>query len=168
MYIRPNIAGRRTVGTVEVHQNGLRFSSVKGGQIDILFGNIKHAFFQPAEHEMIVLIHFHLKTDIMVGKRKTKDVQFYVEVMEMSHALDGTKKGGFDADEIEDEERERELRNKLNDEFQKFVRKVEEASGLDFDIPYRDLGFYGVPHRRFVAFFLSLSSFVPRALGSSE
>jgi nucleosome binding factor SPN SPT16 subunit len=147
VYIRPNIAGRRTVGTVEVHQNGLRFSSVKGGQIDVLFGNIKHAFFQPAEHEMIVLIHFHLKTEIMVGKKKSKDVQFYVETMEMSHALDGTKKGGFDADEIEDEERERELRNKLNDEFQKFVRKVEEASGLDFDIPYRDLGFYGVPHR---------------------
>lgn len=37
----------------------------------------------------------------------------------------------------------------MNDEFQKFVRKVEEASAgeLEFDIPYRDLGFHGVPHR---------------------
>lgn len=37
----------------------------------------------------------------------------------------------------------------MNEEFQKFVRKVEEASAgeLEFDIPYRDLGFPGVPHR---------------------
>jgi nucleosome binding factor SPN SPT16 subunit len=151
VWIRPNISGRRTAGTLEAHTNGLRFSSVKGGQIDIVFKNIKHAFFQPADHEMIVLIHFHLRDGIMVGKKKTQDVQFYTEVMELSHDLGGnSRKSGFgDADEIEDEQRERELRQKMNDEFQKFVRKVEEAAGgaLEFDIPYRELGFHGVPHR---------------------
>jgi len=68
--------------------------------------------------------------------------------MEVSQALDKTKRSQWDADEIEEEERERILRQKLNEEFQKFVRKVEELSGsIEFDIPYRELGFYGVPFR---------------------
>ena len=41
--------------------------------------NIKHAFFQPAEGEMVTLVHFHLINSIMVGKKKTNDVQFYTE-----------------------------------------------------------------------------------------
>lgn len=141
IFIRPNISGRRTSGTLEAHKNGLRFSSSKGSQIgttppppdrtsiksiyyinqnllpfmslsaDILYKNVKHAFLQPAEHEMLVLIHFHLHDGIMVGKKKTSDVQFYTEVMELSHALDGGgKRSMYDADEIEDEQRERELR----------------------------------------------------------
>ncbi|KAE9446641.1 hypothetical protein C3L33_21408, partial [Rhododendron williamsianum] len=40
---------------------------------------LRHAFFQPAEKEMITLLHFHLHNHIMVGNKKTKDVQFYVE-----------------------------------------------------------------------------------------
>jgi nucleosome binding factor SPN SPT16 subunit len=39
------------------------------------------------------------------------------------------------------------MRARLNTEFQNFVKRVEESSGLEFDIPYRELGFYGVPHR---------------------
>ena len=42
--------------------------------------NIKHAFYQPAEGEMVTLVHFHLINSIMVGKKKTSDVQFYTEV----------------------------------------------------------------------------------------
>ena len=42
--------------------------------------NVKHAFFQPAEKEMITLLHFHLRDAIMVGKKKTTDIQFYTEV----------------------------------------------------------------------------------------
>ena len=34
--------------------------------------NIKHAFFQPAENEMICLLHFNLRNPIMVGKKKTQ------------------------------------------------------------------------------------------------
>lgn len=41
--------------------------------------NIRHAFFQPAEKEMITLVHFHLRDAIMVGKKKATDVQFYTE-----------------------------------------------------------------------------------------
>lgn len=53
----------------------------------------------------------------------------------------------YDADEIEDEQREKQFRARLNNEFQSFVRKVEEMTDFEFDIPYRDLGFYGVPGR---------------------
>lgn len=62
LVIRPNIVGKKTVGNLEVHQNGVRFSSQKGHNVDVTFSNIKHAFFQPcAEDELIVIIHFHLK-----------------------------------------------------------------------------------------------------------
>jgi len=55
--------------------------------LDLLFKNIKHAFFQPADKELIVLIHFHLHDGIMIGKKKTQDIQVYTEVMEIAHNL---------------------------------------------------------------------------------
>jgi nucleosome binding factor SPN SPT16 subunit len=45
LVIRPNIVGKKTVGNLEIHQNGVRFSSTKGHNVDIVFSNIKHAFF---------------------------------------------------------------------------------------------------------------------------
>jgi nucleosome binding factor SPN SPT16 subunit len=80
----------------------------------------------------------------MVGKKKTFDVQFCTEVMEVSQALDGRR---YDHDELEEEQRERQMRQRLNTEFQNFVKKVEELANMEFDMPYRDLGFHGVPHR---------------------
>lgn len=38
-----------------------RYTSVRGDKVDVLYSNIKHAFFQPCEKEMIILLHFHLK-----------------------------------------------------------------------------------------------------------
>lgn len=148
IFIRPSATGRKTLGYLEAHTNGLRFSSSKGENVDILYKNIKHSFFQPAENELLVIIHFHLHHAIMIGKKKTLDIQFCTEVMEVSQALDS--RGKYDPDEIEDEQRERQMRAKLNNEFQNFVRKVEDVvpgGGLEFDIPYRELGFYGVPFR---------------------
>ena len=37
---------------------------------DILFSNIKHLFFQPCDHELLVIVHIHLKSPMMIGKRK--------------------------------------------------------------------------------------------------
>lgn len=68
MVIRPNIVGKKTTGNLEIHQNGVRFVSSKGHNVEIPFSDIKHAFFQPcAEDELIVIIHFHLKVPILVG-----------------------------------------------------------------------------------------------------
>jgi len=72
------------------------------------------------------------------------DVQFCTEVTEASQALDGRR---HTRDEIEDEQREKELKNRLNKEFQSFCTKVEELSKIEFDSPYNDLGFNGVPFR---------------------
>jgi hypothetical protein len=37
---------------------------------DILFSNIKHLFFQPCDNELLVIVHIHLKSPMMIGKRK--------------------------------------------------------------------------------------------------
>ena len=73
-------------------------------------------------------MHFHLHHPIMIGKKKTKDVQFYVEVMEASYSLDQTRRSGYDPDELEEEQRERAMRVRMNQEFQNFVKKVEEQA----------------------------------------
>ena len=148
-YVRPNV-GKKAAGTLEIHANGLRYLASRGEKLDIIFKNIKIAFYQPAEKEIIVLLHFHLRDPIMIGKKKTKDVQFYVEIMEASYALDATRRNGYDPDELEQEQAERRYRKRMNEEFQNFAKKVEEQAGdLEFDIPFRDLGFYGVPpHNR--------------------
>ncbi|KAH7571270.1 hypothetical protein ACOSP7_013668 [Xanthoceras sorbifolium] len=158
LWIRPVFGGRgrKIPGTLEAHVNGFRYGTSRPEErVDVMFGNIKHAFFQPAEKEMITLLHFHLHNHIMVGNKKTKDVQFYVEVMDVVQTLGGGKRSAYDPDEIEEEQRERNRKNKINMDFQSFVNRVNDLwgqpqfSGLDleFDQPLRDLGFHGVPHK---------------------
>ncbi|XP_010276527.1 PREDICTED: FACT complex subunit SPT16-like [Nelumbo nucifera] len=158
LWIRPVFGGRgrKIPGTLEAHVNGFRYSTSRPDErVDIMFGNIKHAFFQPAEKEMITLLHFHLHNHIMVGNKKTKDVQFYVEVMDVVQTLGGGKRSAYDPDEIEEEQRERDRKNKINMDFQNFVNKVNDLWGqpqfrdldLEFDQPLRELGFHGVPHK---------------------
>ncbi|KAD7116726.1 hypothetical protein R6Q59_006536 [Mikania micrantha] len=158
LWIRPTFPGRgrKLPGTLEAHDNGFRYSTSRADErVDILFGNIKHAFFQAAEKEMITLLHFHLHNHIMVGNKKTKDVQFYVEVMDVVQTLGGGKRSAYDPDEIEEEQRERDRKNKINMDFQNFVNRVNDLWGqpkfkeldLEFDQPLRELGFHGVPHK---------------------
>jgi nucleosome binding factor SPN SPT16 subunit len=156
VHVRPTVGGKKAPGVLEIHSNGLRFNAARGEKLDLIFGNVKLAFFQAAEKEILVLLHFHLKDPIMIGKKKTKDVQFYFEVMESSYALDATRRSGYDPDELEEEQRERQMRNRMNKEFQIFVKRIEEqAKDLEFEIPYRELGFYGVPpHNKSTCFIM--------------
>ncbi|KAG6478423.1 hypothetical protein ZIOFF_061865 [Zingiber officinale] len=158
LWIRPAFVGRgrKLTGSLEAHVNGFRYATSKPDErVDVMFANIKHAFFQPAEKEMITLLHFHLHNHIMVGNKKTKDIQFYVEVMDVVQTLGGGRRSALDPDEIEEEQRERDRKNKINMDFQSFVNKVHDIwaqpqfKGLDleFDMPLRELGFYGVPHK---------------------
>ena len=90
VFIRPALDGKRLPGEVEIHQNGIRYQSLgsqKVGQcwcflifllnsdgceaIDVLFSNIKHLFFQSCDHELVVIVHLHLRAPIMIGKKKT-------------------------------------------------------------------------------------------------
>ena len=52
--MRPTLSGRKTVGTLEAHQNGFRFYTRKSERLDLLFSNIKHAFYQPCDDEIII------------------------------------------------------------------------------------------------------------------
>lgn len=143
---RPPLAtGKHNKGTLEAHSNGFRYRGVRNGSIDIIYSNIRHAFFQEARNEVIVLIHFHLKNEIMVGKKKTKDVQFYKEVMESTVKLSMKRRRQFDQDELEEEQHERELRNRSNKTFLRFTQEVESRYGVDFEAPYPELGFTGAP-----------------------
>ncbi|XWS58057.1 hypothetical protein CRYUN_Cryun08bG0002500 [Craigia yunnanensis] len=158
LWIRPVFGGRgrKIPGTLEAHVNGFRYSTTRADErVEIMYGNVKHAFFQPAEKEMITLLHFHLHNHIMVGNKKTKDVQFYVEVMDVVQTLGGGKRSAYDPDEIEEEQRERDRKNKINMDFQSFVNRVNDLWGqpqfnsldLEFDQPLRELGFHGVPYK---------------------
>merc|ERR1719277_1786159 len=148
LYIRPNIVQKRLSGILEAHVNGFRYTSIRGDKVDILYNNIKHALFQPCDNEMIILLHFHLKNPIMFGKKKQSDVQFYTEVGEITTDL-GKHQHMHDRDDLAAEQAERELRQKLKHAFKGFCEKVESATKgvLEFDSPFRDLGFNGVPHR---------------------
>lgn len=148
--IRPNISGKKSSGMLEAHVNGFRYITTKNERIDITFNNIKNAFFQPCDGEMIILLHFHLHSPILVGKAKSYDVQFFTEAGTQTEDLDTRRKNyRYDADEIEQEEREKAQRKKLNIEFEQFVKTVEQMAKdkITFDIPYRQLGFYGTPFR---------------------
>lgn len=148
LYIRPNIVTKRMTGSLEAHSNGFRYTSVRGDKVDILYNNIKNAFFQPCDGEMIILLHFHLKHAIMFGKKKHVDVQFYTEVGEITTDL-GKHQHMHDRDDLAAEQSERELRHKLKTAFKSFCEKVESMTKqeIEFDTPFRELGFPGAPYR---------------------
>ena len=160
--MRPVFAGRKTQGNLEAHTNGLRFISTRSEVVEIMYSNIKYAIFQPCENEIMVLVHFHLKNPIMVGKKKHVDIQFFTEVMEATQAVDNARRSMYDPDEMEDEQRERQLRKRLNQAFKDFCKKVDGVAKrngyqLEFDIPYRDLGFTGNPHKEMVTILPTLN-----------
>ena len=91
----------------------------------------------------------------MVGKKKQRDIQFFTEVVDASQAVDAGRRSMYDPDEMDDEQRERQLRKRLNQAFKEFCKKVDAVAkknnySVEFDIPYRDLGFQGNPHKEMV------------------
>ncbi|XP_022082378.1 FACT complex subunit SPT16-like [Acanthaster planci] len=148
LYIRPNIVQKRIQGSLEAHTNGFRYTSVRGDKVDILYNNIKHAIFQPCDGEMVIVLHFHLKNAILFSNKRHVDIQFYTEVGEITTDL--LKHHNIhDRDDIASEQAERELRHKLKAAFKSFIEKVESITkgDIEFEVPFRDLGFPGVPHR---------------------
>ncbi|RFU32333.1 Acting on peptide bonds (peptidase), partial [Scytalidium lignicola] len=155
VFVRPAMDGKRVPGKVEIHQNGLRYQSPLNTlqRVDILFSNVKHLFFQPCQHELIVIIHVHLKDPILIGKKKTKDVQFYREATDIQFDETGNRKRKYrygDEEEFEAEQEERRRRADLDRQFKAFAERIAEAGkneNVDVDVPFRELGFNGVPFR---------------------
>lgn len=99
--------------------------------VDILFSNVKHLFFQPCDHELLVIIHIHLKAPIIIGKKKAHDVQFFREASDVQFDETGNRKRKYrygDEDELELEQQERKRRQMLNKEFRLFSEKIAEAA----------------------------------------
>lgn len=142
IFIKPAISGKKTQGVLEAHVNGFRFISTKGEKVDIIYNNIKHAFLQTCENELIALIHFNLKNSIFVGKKKHSDIQFCREIG--SQADDLNMKGrGNDYDEYDMELKERKKIENINKEFINFSKNVEEIGEIKFEVPFRELEFTG-------------------------
>lgn len=71
--VRPHLSRKKTTGTLTAHLNGLRFVTTDKIKVDIIYENIKSAFYQPAEEgNHNVTMHFELKNPILVDKTKTK------------------------------------------------------------------------------------------------
>jgi len=84
----------------------------------------------------------------MFGKKKQIDVQLYTEVGEITTDL-GRMQHMHDRDDLRAEQAEREMRQKLKSAFKTFIEKCETLSKgrLDFETPFRKLGFQGAPFR---------------------
>ena len=148
--IRPAF-GKKQVGTLEAHSNGFRFTPSKGDKVDIIYKNINHAFFQPCEKEMIIIIHFNLKNPIILAKKKISDIQFTREIGSQTDDLHMNRRGN-EYDEYQAEIQEQLNKEKMNKEFLNFTEKVQNMLknsnySFEFDIPYRDLAFEGVPNK---------------------
>ncbi len=53
--MRPFVSGKKTMGTLEAHTNGLRFISKKHETIDVMYRNIKHCLFQVLWHKVLTV-----------------------------------------------------------------------------------------------------------------
>eukprot|EP01083_Nonionella_stella_P072592 195774_1 len=152
--VRPALSGKRKgTCTIEAHVNGFRIQAA-GGKLDIVYKNIKHAFFQPAKNTISVLLHFHLKNPIMVGRKKTKDIAVFIEVVDTSVEVDA-RGSHFDQDGLMEEQRERQFRKRMNKTFAEFVKQSEEVISRNkqirkfhFDMPFFEMKFTGVPNKQ--------------------
>ena len=67
--LKPSLGGRkRGTGRLETHQNGFKYIDHSRNEIQVLFNNIKNAFFQKSKNTNSVIIHFHLINPIMIEK----------------------------------------------------------------------------------------------------
>lgn len=135
--MRPKLPGKSTCGTLEAHTNGFRYISDRGDRVDFTYSNIKQAFFQPISVEIIILVHFRLHSPLMIQKKRTMDIQFFMEAGNLTEDLLG-RRGRSDKDEEEEEMREKEQRKRLDRDFEAFVRAAQNTVSFlfhSFDSP---------------------------------
>ena len=149
--------GKKTIGMLDVLQNGFRFQSNKGVKVEFAFANVKHAFYQPCDDEVIVLIHFKLKAPIQINQKNVSDITFYQEIANQFDDLDQVKRNRgrrTDFDELEQEKRERAHKKRLNERFLRFSEQITEftknhdpSERILVDRLESDFKFYGSHHK---------------------
>ena len=87
-----------------------------------------------------------------MGKKKTEHVQFYIEAGIQAEEIGGRygrRRSHYN--EYEDEQRTKQMIKRLNAEFKGFIdlsqKLFKDKMNFEFDIPYKELGFYGSPYR---------------------
>eukprot|EP00913_Durusdinium_trenchii_P029249 g27417.t1 len=133
--MRPSMGSARSrpVWNLEAHANGFR-CSVRGSateKLEVLYSQIKVAIFQPCEkRSLLVLIHFHLNEPIMVNRRKT--ARLHTPTGPTFRTFLGLRRSAnaYDPDEIIQEQREEEMKERLNKVFRDFVQKDLSISGV--------------------------------------
>jgi nucleosome binding factor SPN SPT16 subunit len=97
----------------------------------------------------------------MVAQKKTRDVQFFLEYMADDDILVGPgqkRRAAGDGDEIEEEQRQRALREKIERAFLEFAKKIDAVlpTGHDgkkifeFQVAFEEMQFVGSPKNQAV------------------
>eukprot|EP00484_Ammonia_sp_Unknown_P023047 CAMPEP_0197039880 /NCGR_PEP_ID=MMETSP1384-20130603/16638_1 /TAXON_ID=29189 /ORGANISM="Ammonia sp." /LENGTH=1132 /DNA_ID=CAMNT_0042470547 /DNA_START=51 /DNA_END=3449 /DNA_ORIENTATION=- len=151
--VKPSLAGRkRGTGRIETHINGFKYVDHKRNEVYVLFNNIKNAFLQKSKNTTAVIIHFHLKNPILIGKKPSAHVQVYRDVIERFEEL-GRGRRRYDYDGMRAEQEEQKRIKKTNQQFKMFCDKskqmaLEHGFNLEFDKPNFDLTMNGVPNKQ--------------------
>ncbi|CAD7940458.1 unnamed protein product [Amoebophrya sp. A120] len=151
IHVRPKLTTGKATGRLEGHVNGLRFIAPRSEYVDILYTNIAHAIFEPCVDSVNTVMHFQLKNEIVINKKRTFMVQFYCEVLNVTEDLTG-RRPLSNLDERQEEENERRMVNKINATFRGFIEHIhnllrEQKIDLVFQYPYQNLDFRGVHFR---------------------
>jgi len=150
--LRPNMGGRkRGTGRLECHHNGFKYVDHKRNELLVLFNNIKNAFFQKCKNTPSVILHFHLKHAIMIGKKPSEHLQVYRDVIERFEELGRRRRFDYDGMRAEQEEQKRIKRT--NSQFKDFVERVERVVAdngfaVTFEKPVFELVMNGVPNKQ--------------------
>ena len=97
----------------------------------------------------------------MVASKKTRDVQFFLEYMADDDVLVGPgqkRRAAGDGDEIEEEQRQSALREKIERAFLEFAKKIDAvlptgANGkklFEFQVAFEEMQFVGSPKNQAV------------------
>eukprot|EP00759_Apiculatamorpha_spiralis_P040957 PhF_6_TR39680/c0_g1_i1/m.58947 len=145
--------GGTSIGNLEAHENGLRYTLRDQQPLVLLYNNIKSCIFQPSDNDPKVVIHFHLIQAIQVGKKKSLDLQFYLDVVDESETVQGG--GSRWDDEVDQEDRERQRVVRLNTEFRHFATKLESVLPMKVQTPVQKFSFQGTHDKAMVKFHAS-------------
>ena len=148
--MRPILSGRKTKGTLHGYIRGYKFVSKKRDVFELAHANIRHAIFQPCNENMMIILHFRLKKPVQINRKRVLDVQFYCEVGAIAEDLsDPRRRQRYDnLNEMEEEEMERELQQKYNEMFLRFVETInrDAKDTVTFESPFTDFSFFGSPY----------------------
>lgn len=156
VYIKPGFPGRKYPGEIQIHSNGIRYlcgTKSEDQTIDIVYDNIEHIIFQSCEGESFVILHIRLKKSIIVGKKRSLDIQFYRDVLENSIEETSGRRKRFnytDEDEVLEEQEELRRKEQADDDFEKFGLKIAECSNDNIVLEFaeRDSSFPGIVQRQ--------------------